>query len=201
MAFVSEPLERAIEELARLPGVGRKTAQRFALHLMKQPEEQVMNLAQTIAALKRDVFYCPRCYNLAPHNEECRICQDPKRYNGQICVVPDIKEVYAIEKTSEFKGRYHVLGGLISPLDGLGPADLHIAPLLHRIRDGETVSEIILAIPSNAEGEATAFYLSRLLKPLEIPVTRLAYGIPMGAELEYIDDVTLTRAFTARQKM
>jgi recombination protein RecR len=201
MAFVSEPLERAIEELARLPGIGRKTAQRFALFLMKTPEEDVGRLASAILNLKREIFYCPRCYNLAHRDEECSICIDPRRATGQVCVVPDIKEVYAIEKTGEFKGRYHVLGGLISPLDNVGPADLHIAQLLHRLRDGEPISELILAIPSNAEGEATSFYLNRLIKPLEITVSRLAYGIPMGAELEYIDDLTLTRALSGRQKM
>lgn len=200
MAFLSEPLERAIEQLARLPGIGRKTAQRFALHLMKTPDEDVVRLSEALLDLKRAIFYCPRCYNISHRDEECTVCTDSKRYTGQICVVPDFKELYAIEKTGEFKGRYHVLGGLISPLDNIGPGDLHIAQLLHRLRDGENITEIILAIPSNAEGEATSFYLNRLFKPLEINVSRLAYGIPMGAELEYIDDVTLTRALSARQK-
>jgi recombination protein RecR len=198
MSFFSEPLERAIEALSQLPGVGRKSAQRFALHLLKQPLEDVLNLSQALEELKTKIEFCPRCHNLSTGGEECSICQNPKRTTGMVCIVPDLKELVAIEKTGEFKGRYHILNGLISPMDNVSPADLRISDLIRRLQNGEIISEVILAIPSSAEGEATAFYLNKLLKPLGINVSRLAYGIPLGAELEYIDDATLTRALSAR---
>lgn len=201
MAFIAEPLERAIETLGRLPGVGRKTAQRFALYLLKASEDEVSELAEAVLNLKHKIFYCPRCFNISASGAECSVCLDSRRETGQVCVVPDFKELYAIEKTGEFKGRYHVLGGLISPLDNVGPNDLNIATLVERIKSGEQITELILAIPSTAEGEATSFYINRLFAPQGVQVSRLAYGIPMGAELEYIDDLTLGRAISARLKI
>lgn len=198
MAFFSEPLERAVEELAKLPGVGRKTAQRYALFLLKSSEDDVFMLSEVLSDLKRKLHFCSRCFNITEY-EECEICLDPKRQNGQICVVSDIKDVYAFERSGEFNGRYHVLGGLISPLENVGPNELRIRELIQRFQDGEEISEIILALRPSAEGEATSFYLNKLLKPFEVRVSRLASGIPMGTDLEYIDELTLSKAFSGRQ--
>lgn len=198
MAFFSQPLEHAIEQLTKLPGVGRKTAQRFAMYLLKMPEQEVIALGESLGDLKRNIRYCERCFNIS-ETEKCSICNDPRRQTGQICVVADFKELYAIEKTAEFKGRYHVLGGLISPLDDVGPNDLRIRELLTRLQEGERVDEVILALRSSAEGEATAFYLGKLFKPLGVKLSRLASGIPMGADLDYLDDMTLSKALSGRQ--
>lgn len=197
MQLISETLERAIEQLAKLPGMGRKSAQRIAMFLLKQNDEQVTRLAESIIDLKKSTRYCSVCYNITDQ-DPCPICRNEKRRNGTICVVEDTKDVYAIEKTNEFHGRYHVLGGVISPLDNVGPDDVRIKELIQRIHSGEEVHEIILALNPDAEGEATSYYIHKLLQPFDINITRIAHGIPMGTELEYIDDATLCRAFEGR---
>ncbi len=198
MLLTSEILERVIEELARLPGTGRKSAQRMAMYLLKEDEEQVRKLAQALIDMKTSITRCSVCYNVTD-TDPCPICRSPKRNNGTICVVEDVRDVYAIEKTNEFHGRYHVLGGVISPLDNMGPNDIRVKELLARVQsEEENVREIILALNPDTEGEATAYYIHKLLKPLGITVTRIAHGIPMGTELEYIDEATLTRAFNGR---
>ena len=198
MLLTSENLERAIEELARLPGTGRKSAQRIAMHLLKQDEKQVRKLAQALIDLKTSIKHCSICFNITDE-DPCPICRSAKRNNGTICVVEDVRDVYAIEKTNEFHGRYHVLGGVISPLEDIGPNDIRVKELLTRIQsEDEDVQEIILALNPDAEGEATSYYVHKLLKPYEVKITRIAHGIPMGTELEYIDEATLTRAFNGR---
>ena len=197
MQLISETLERAIEQLAKLPGMGRKSAQRIAMHLLKQNEEQVDMLANSIVQLKKSIKYCSVCYNITDE-DPCPICRSAKRNNGVICVVEDTKDVYAIERTNEYHGRYHVLGGVISPLDNIGPNDIRIKELIERVSKSDDVNEVILALNPDAEGEATSYYLHKLLKPFEVKVTRIAHGIPMGTELEYIDEATLCRAFIGR---
>ncbi len=197
MQLISETLERAIEQLAKLPGMGRKSAQRIAMHLLKQNEEQVDMLANSIVQLKKSIKYCSVCYNITDE-DPCPICRSAKRNNGVICVVEDTKDVYAIERTNEYHGRYHVLGGVISPLDNIGPNDIRIKELIERVSKSDDINEIILALNPDAEGEATSYYLHKLLKPFEVKVTRIAHGIPMGTELEYIDEATLCRAFIGR---
>lgn len=197
MQITSEYLEQAIEQLSRLPGTGRKSAQRMAIHLLKQNEENAMKLANAIINLKQKVTRCSVCGNVSD-NDPCSICDNPKRETGAICVVEEFNDVYIIEKTNEFRGRYHVLGGVISPMDNIGPDKLRIQELLQRVSSDEQVSEIILALNPDAEGEATSYYINKLLKPYEVNVTRIAYGIPMGTELEFIDEATLSRAFASR---
>lgn len=200
MQLISETLEKAIEQLAKLPGMGRKSAQRIAMHLLKQNDDQVMQLAQAITDLKKSITYCSICYNITDE-DPCPICRSEKRNTGVICVVEDTKDVYAIEKTNEFGGRYHVLGGVISPLDNIGPNDIRIKELIERVKSTENIKEIILALNPDAEGEATAYYIHKLMKPLDINITRIAHGIPMGTELEYIDEATLSRAFIGRSTL
>lgn len=198
MQITSEALERAIEELARLPGTGRKSAQRIAIHLLKQSEERVLTLADTLVQLKKSVKRCSVCGTITD-KDPCPICSNPKRMNGTICVVEEFQDVYIIEKTNEFRGRYHVLGGIISPLDNIGPDDIRIKELLRRIgNENEEVQEVILALNPDAEGEATSYYINKLLLNYDVKVTRIAYGIPMGTELEFIDEATLSRAFASR---
>lgn len=198
MQITSEALERAIEELARLPGTGRKSAQRIAIHLLKQSEERVLTLAETLIQLKKSVSRCSVCGTITDR-DPCPICSNPKRMNGTICVVEEFQDVYIIEKTNEFRGRYHVLGGIISPLENIGPDDIRIKELLTRVgSDEEDVQEVILALNPDAEGEATSYYINKLLLNYDIRVTRIAYGIPMGTELEFIDEATLSRAFASR---
>lgn len=198
MQITSEALERAIEELARLPGTGRKSAQRIAIHLLKQSNEHVTKLADALIQLKESVTRCSVCGTITD-TDPCSICSNHKRKNGVICVVEEFQDVYLIEKTNEFRGRYHVLGGTISPLENIGPDDIRIKELLERISDQEEpVEEIILALNPDAEGEATSYYINKLLKNYEVKVTRIAYGIPMGTELEFIDEATLSRAFASR---
>jgi recombination protein RecR len=186
-----------IDELGRLPGVGPKSAQRIAFHLLQVEPADARRLAATIVKVKETVRFCGRCWNIS-EQEECRICRDPRRDGGVLCVVEEARDVIAIERTREYRGRYHVLGGAISPIDGIGPDDLHVRELIGRL-DGEPVEEIILATNPNVEGEATASYLSRLLTPLGVRVTRLASGLPVGGDLDYADEVTLGRAFTGRR--
>jgi recombination protein RecR len=198
MQLTSETLENAIEQLAKLPGMGRKTAQRMAMHLLKQSDDHVNKLAQSLLELKTKIVYCSSCFTISDH-DPCSICSSEKRKNGIICVVEDPKDVYFIEKTNEFKGRYHVLGGVISPMESIGPNEIRIKELIERINNpDEAVQEIILALNPDAEGEATSFYINKMAKTFEIKVTRIAHGIPMGTELEFIDEATLTRAFSGR---
>lgn len=197
MQLTSEYLERAIEQLSKLPGTGRKSAQRIAIHLLKQNDEYALKLANAIIDLKQKVIRCSTCGNVSD-SDPCSICDNPKRENGKICVVEEFNDVYIIEKTNEFRGRYHVLGGVISPMDNIGPDQLKIQDLLKRVGGQEQIDEVILALNPDAEGEATSYYINKLLTPYEIKVTRIAYGIPMGTELEFIDEATLSRAFTSR---
>lgn len=198
MQITSEALERVIEELARLPGTGRKSAQRIAIHLLKQSDERVITLADALIQLKKSVIRCSTCGTIADI-DPCSICSNHKRNSGVICVVEEFQDVYIIEKTNEFRGRYHVLGGTISPLDNIGPDDVRIKELLERIAgDNEQIREVILALNPDAEGEATSYYINKLLQNYDVNVTRIAYGIPMGTELEYIDEATLSRAFASR---
>ena len=188
-----------IDELGQLPGIGPKSAQRIAFHLLAADPVDVRRLAAALIEVKDKVRFCRVCGNVA-QDELCKICADSRRDETVICVVEEPKDVVAVERTREFRGRYHVLGGAISPIDGVGPDDLRIRELLHRLADG-TVQEVILATNPNLEGEATATYLSRLLHTLEIAVTRLASGLPVGGDLEYADEVTLGRAFEGRRSV
>jgi len=186
-----------IDELGRLPGVGPKSAQRIAFHILQTDPVDVRRLAEVLIEVKQKVTFCSVCGNVA-EAETCRICRDQRRDPSVICVVEESKDVVAIERTREFRGRYHVLGGAISPIEGVGPDDLRIRELMSRLADG-VVTEVILATDPNLEGEATATYLTRLLRPMGLRVTRLASGLPVGGDLEYADEVTLGRAFEGRR--
>jgi recombination protein RecR len=188
-----------IDELGRLPGVGPKSAQRIAFHLLAADPADVKRLVHALTEVKDKVRFCRICGNVS-EQDECRVCRDPRRDLSVICVVEEPKDVVAIERTREYRGRYHVLGGSISPIDGVGPDELRIRELLPRLADG-TVTEVILATDPNLEGEATATYLTRLLKPMGLRVTRLASGLPVGGDLEYADEVTLGRAFEGRRSV
>jgi len=188
-----------IDELAKLPGVGPKGATRIAFHLLATDSADVMRLATVLAEVKDKIKFCRTCYNVA-QDDLCRICADTRRDETSICVVEEPKDVLAVERTREFRGRYHVLGGAISPIDGVGPDDLRVTELMTRLADGAII-EIILATDPNLEGEATATYLTRLISPLGIKVTRLASGLPVGGDLEYADEVTLGRAFEGRRQV
>ena len=197
MKYFAAPVEKLIEQFETLPGIGYKTAQRLAFFMLSQPQEQAEAFAQAIIDAKR-VRPCKFCQNLTD-GEVCSVCADQSRDRGIICVVTDPKDVIALERTREYKGLYHVLHGTISPLNGVGPDQLRIKELLQRVADeNEDVREVIMATNPDTEGEATAMYLSRLLKPFGLKVTRLAYGVPVGGHLEYADDVTLTRALEGR---
>jgi recombination protein RecR len=188
-----------IDELGRLPGVGPKSAQRIAFHLLAADPVDVRRLAHVLVEVKDRVKFCSVCGNVA-EEDTCRICRDPRRDPAVLCVVEEPKDVVAIERTREYRGRYHVLGGAISPIDGIGPDELRIRELMPRLADG-TVVEVILATDPNLEGEATATYLTRLLRPMGLRVTRLASGLPVGGDLEYADEVTLGRAFEGRRSV
>ena len=221
-------MARLIDQFERLPGIGPRTAQRLALHLLRQPEEQIRAFADALLAARSQVGQCRCCFHLSAE-PLCEICRNPERRNGQLCVVADSRDLLALERTREFQGRYHVLGGLISPMDGIGPEALHIQPLVRRVAgagaDAATdkatdratdratnqvtaqtsngaldppISEVILALTPSVEGDTTSLYLARLLKPFTT-VSRIAYGLPMGSELEYADEVTLARAFEGRR--
>ncbi|HKF31698.1 MAG TPA: recombination mediator RecR [Jatrophihabitantaceae bacterium] len=192
-------IQDLIDELGRLPGVGPKSAQRIAFHLLSAEPTDVERLASTLIRVKNEVRFCRICGNVA-EADECRICRDARRDPSIICVVEEPKDVVAVERTREFRGRYHVLGGAISPIDGIGPDDLRVRELLARLADG-TVTELILATDPNLEGEATATYLARLVTPMGITVSRLASGLPVGGDLEYADEVTLGRAFSGRRRV
>jgi recombination protein RecR len=186
-----------IDELGRLPGVGPKSAQRIAFHLLQADAVDVKRLVDALTEVKARVRFCETCGNVA-EGAQCRICADPRRDGSSLCVVEEPKDVVAIERTREFRGRYHVLGGAISPIEGVGPDDLRIKELMTRLASGE-VTEIIIATDPNLEGEATASYLARFLRPMGLKVTRLASGLPVGGDLEYADEVTLGRAFEGRR--
>lgn len=192
-------LERLTEQFARLPGIGSKTAQRLAFHVMALPEEDAKEFAAAILDAKQAIHTCPVCQNMTDR-DICPICDDPRRDRSVICVVAEPKDVIAMERAREYQGLYHVLHGVISPLNHMGPDDIRIRELLARVGEGG-VREVIMATNPDTEGEATAMYISRLLRPLEVRVTRLAYGIPMGSQLEYADDVTLLRALQGRREM
>jgi recombination protein RecR len=197
MSVYEGPIQDLIEELGRLPGIGPKSAQRLAFHLLQVDIADAERLANAIRAVKQKVRFCDRCFNVS-ELEECRICRDARRDPTLLCVVEEPRDVLAIEKTNEFRGRYHVLGGAISPIDGIGPEQLRIRELVARIGT-EEVTEVVLATNPNIEGEATASYVSRLLKTMEINVSRIASGLPVGGDLEYADEVTLGRAFVGRR--
>ena len=199
MQFFAPPVERLIEEFARLPGIGQKTAQRLAFHVLNSPKEDAERFAGAILQAKQQIFTCKVCQNLTD-SEVCPICSNPTRDRGLICVVADPRDVIAFERTREFNGLYHVLHGTISPLNHVGPDDIRIRELLQRVAD-EDVQEVIIATNPDTEGEATAMYISRLLRPFGIRVTRLAYGIPVGGHLEFIDEVTLMRALEGRREI
>ncbi|GFN21688.1 MAG: recombination protein RecR [Thermoanaerobacteraceae bacterium] len=199
MLYYAEPVARLIAELNKLPGVGPKTAQRLAFHILYSPPEEVRALAEAILAAKERTRYCSLCGNLT-EEDPCFLCRDDSRDPSVICVVEEPRDLVALERTRQFRGRYHVLHGAISPMEGIGPEKLRIKELLDRLKDG-TVKEVVLATNADVEGEATALYLAKILKPLGLKVTRLAYGIPVGGDLEYADEVTLARAFAGRREM
>lgn len=193
------PVQDLIDELAKLPGIGRKTAQRLAFHLLKIDAAAAKKLASTIVVMKDQVRFCPKCFNFSA-DDLCEYCSDVRRDDSIVCVVEEAPDIVSIEKTGEFRGRYHVLGGAISPIDGIGPDDLHLQELLGRI-SADGVNEVIVATNPNVEGEATAMYLARLLVPVGVKVTRIASGLPVGGDLEYADEVTLGRAFEGRRQV
>ncbi len=193
------PVQDLIDELGRLPGVGPKSAQRIAFHLLKVPKEDALRLARAVTEVKERVAMCARCFNVS-EGTECGICADPQRETGVLCVVEEPRDIAAVEKTQEYRGRYHVLLGAISPIEGIGPDQLKVRELLARL-EPEGVEEVILCTNPNIEGEATAMYLARLLKPLGIRTTRIASGLPVGGDLEYADELTLGRALEGRRDL
>jgi len=199
MSFYAAPIAKLIDELSKLPGVGNKTAQRLAFHILKMSPEEVEQLAGAITSAKRNIKQCRVCCNITD-SEVCSICSNTKRDSSTICVVEDPKDVVAMEKTREFKGLYHVLNGAISPMEGIGPEEIKIKELLRRVADND-IKEVIIATNPNIEGEATAMYISRLLKPAGIMVTRIAHGVPVGGDLEYADEVTLLKALEGRREI
>jgi recombination protein RecR len=199
VAYHPPAVGRLIEALQRLPGIGPKTAQRLAFHLLKQPEGLVRELAEALVDLKVRIVHCSRCFNVTDV-DPCRICADPVRDGHLLCVVEEPNDLLAMERTGEYRGHYHVLLGALSPLDGIGPDELKVRELLTRI-EGDQVREVILATNPNVEGDATAIYLAKLLRPLGVRVTRIARGVPVGGDLEYADEVTLARALEGRKEM
>ena len=200
MQYLPPAMEKLVEQFARLPGIGSKSAQRLAFHVLSLPREQAAEFAQAILDAKDKVSTCPVCQNLTEGEGPCPICSSWKRDKGIICVVAEPKDVIAMERTGEYNGLYHVLHGVISPMNHVGPDDLHIKSLVERVAAGG-VQEVIMATNPDTEGEATAMYLSRLLRPFGVKITRLAYGIPVGSHLEYADDATLMRALEGRREM
>ena len=198
MAHYPEPFARLIEALQRLPGIGPKSAQRMTFFLLKRPIDEVRELSEAVIALKEKITYCRTCFNVTDE-DPCRICADPARDDRVLCVVEEPNDLLAMERTGEFRGRYHVLLGALSPLDGIGPEDIKVRELLARLERGET-AEVILATNPNVEGEATAIFLAKLLRPLGVRVTRIARGLPVGGDLEYADQVTLSKALEGRRE-
>ena len=199
MAYYPEPVARLIDALQRLPGIGPKTAQRLTFFLLKRPADEVRELSESLVAVKDKIVYCRTCFNVTD-DDPCRLCADPARDARLLCVVEEPNDLLAMERTGEYRGRYHVLLGALSPLDGVGPDDLKVRELLARIEAG-AVEEVILATNPNVEGEATALYLAKLLRPLVLRVTRIARGLPVGGDLEYADQVTLSKALEGRREI
>ncbi|MNP20345.1 Recombination protein RecR [compost metagenome] len=197
--YYPEPIARLIESFTRLPGIGPKTASRLAFHVITMEEDKVIDFAKALVSVKRNLHYCSVCCNITD-TDPCRICQDKTRDTSVICIVQDHKDVVAMERTKEFNGYYHVLQGAISPMEGIGPDDIRLKELLNRLSD-ERVKELILATNANIEGEATAMYLSRLIRSFDIKVTRIAHGLPVGGDLEYADEVTLSKALEGRREL
>lgn len=197
--YYPEPIGKLIDAFSRLPGIGPKTASRLAFYVLRMPEQDVIDFAKALVNVKRNLLYCSVCCNITD-TDPCRICQDKSRDRSSICVVQEPKDVIAMERTREYQGLYHVLHGAISPVEGIGPDDIRINELLNRLTD-ETVQELIMATNPNIEGEATAMYLSRLVKPFGIKVTRIAHGLPVGGDLEYADEVTLSKALEGRREL
>ncbi|MCT4612245.1 MAG: recombination mediator RecR [Clostridia bacterium] len=200
MNYYGNHLTNLIEEFSRLPGIGSKSAQRLAFYVIDMPEKNVEKFAEAILAAKKNIKYCSKCQNISD-SDPCYICTNSSRNNKQIMVVEDPRDMAAYEKTKNFKGKYHVLHGAISPLAGVGPQNIKIKELLERLQTDDEVEEIIIATNPNVEGEATAMYISKLLKPIGIKVTRIAHGIPVGGDIEFVDDVTLLRAFEGRREL
>jgi len=201
MEYPSKLIENAVEEIAKLPGIGKKSALRLALHLLKQEKEDVRELSESLVSLREKTRYCKHCYNISDA-DTCGICASHKRDNSLVCVVEDTRDVMAIENTSQYFGLYHVLGGIISPIEGIGPGELTIEAFVKRVADSAgSISEIILALPSTMEGDTTAFYLSKKLKNLNVKITSIARGVPVGSELEYTDEITLGRSIMNRMKL
>ena len=194
----SNSVQELIDQLGRLPGIGPKSAQRVAFYLLKVPREDALLLSQAIIEAKERVSFCERCFNLSESGDECSICRNPRRQDGLLCVVEDSQDIVAIERTQEFRGRYHVLGGAFSPIDGVGVEQLRVKELMRRVAD-EDVSEVIVATNPNLEGEATAALLVKYLQPMGVRVTRIAMGLPVGGDLEYADELTLGRALEGRK--
>jgi recombination protein RecR len=199
VAHYPEPVARLIDAFQRLPGIGPKTAQRLTFFLLKRPAEEVRELSEALVGVKERIGHCRICFNVTDE-DPCRICTDPRRDDHVICVVEEPNDLLAMERTGEYRGRYHVLLGALSPLDGIGPDDLKIRELLARL-DGKETAEVILATNPNVEGEATALYLAKLLRPLAVRITRIARGLPVGGDLEYADQVTLTKALEGRREV
>lgn len=198
MGYYPKSLQRLIDELAKLPGVGEKTAQRLAFHLVARDNTDVQDLAQALTGVKENIHLCPECFTVTDQ-DLCAVCADPGRDRTVICVVENTRDLYALERTNDYKGLYHVLGGVISPLEGIGPKDIRARELLERLKE-EPVKEVIMATNPSPEGEATAMYLKNLIAPAGIRVTRLAKGVPIGADMEYIDEITLSKALEGRQE-
>ncbi|HCG00532.1 MAG TPA: recombination protein RecR [Chloroflexi bacterium] len=199
MAVTAKPITRVVDELSRLPGIGPKTAQRLAYHLLRSPKEQTEALAAALTELKERVVLCAECFNITERSP-CELCAGPDRDASRICVVEEPLDVVAIERTGQYKGKYHVLHGALSPIEGIGPEELKVRELLHRLGP-ETVEEVILATNPNLEGDATSMYLTRLIQPLGITITRLARGLPVGGDLEYADEITLGNALAGRSRV
>ncbi|MGK7394549.1 MAG: recombination mediator RecR [Candidatus Cyclobacteriaceae bacterium M3_2C_046] len=200
MQFSSRLIENAVEEIAKLPGIGKKTAFRLVLHLLKQDTEATQNLTESLLELRTKIQYCQDCHNVSD-TSTCIICQSAKRDKSTICVVEDVPDVLAIENTSQYQGLYHVLGGIISPMEGIGPHDIHIQSLITRIKNPESVvREIIFALSPTMEGDTTAFYISKKLKEFQLKISTIARGIPIGGDLEYADEITLGRSIISRTR-
>ncbi len=200
MSYYSPSIEKLIESFERLPSIGHKTATRLAFHMLDLNQEETNEFINSIVQAKKNLKYCSKCYNISD-TDPCQICSNPKRDKSVICVVEDVKDIIAMEKAHEFKGVYHVLHGSISPMNGIGPDDIKIKELLNRLQEDVPVKEVIIATNPRVEGEATAIYLSKLIKPMGIKVTRIAHGIPVGGDLEYTDEITLMKALEGRREI
>lgn len=200
MSYYSPSIEKLIESFEKLPSIGHKTATRLAFHMLDLNQEETNEFINSIVQAKKNLKYCSKCYNISD-TDPCQICSNPKRDKSVICVVEDVKDIIAMEKAHEFKGVYHVLHGSISPMNGIGPDDIKIKELLNRLQEDVPVKEVIIATNPRVEGEATAIYLSKLIKPMGITVTRIAHGIPVGGDLEYTDEITLMKALEGRREI